>query len=165
MLTQPEIQEIFQQHVPDAVGIRFVSQHEFILKALENPYILEQIRIGIYDFENIWTDFLSAACSYPQRNVLEICYDLIVSHSEGVADELTHAYVTMMAAHEAHHFHVNHVPDDVSGLAQAEVDCLRETMQAHPELSMQVEQFEAASPVFQRVYDRMRRAFPEQVFS
>lgn len=163
--SKTEVQDIFEFFMPDAVQTRFVSREEFIQSALGNPYIIHQINLGIYTVENIWTDFLSAACSYSSLGYVEVCYDLIVAHSEGVDDDLTRAYVTLMAAHEAHHFHVNHVPDSVQEHAQAEVDCLHETMRAHPELSMQVEQFEAASPVYQRVYDRMRRTFPKQVFS
>lgn len=157
MLSSDEVLEIFKIHMPENVHIRMVTKEEYIQCALGNPFIQKQIQVGIYDFANIWTDFLSGACAYPGMDLVEVCYDILHDHMEGVDDvTLCHAYITMMALHEAHHFHADESPQGWEEHTVSETACIQAVSSEHPDLSSEVERFEAASAVFQRVYERMR---------
>lgn len=165
MLSCEEIVEIFRTHVPEEIDIQVASRKEFISSALNNIYVQRQIEVGIYTDESIWTDFLSPVCSYSKLNRMVICYDLLVDHCEGVQDtDLIQAYITMMALHEAHHFHVNDMPHDFKSHIEAEMECVRKTTETNMDLSDMVERFENQSVVYQRVYNRLRPMFPS-VFS
>lgn len=155
MLSQPEVESIFRDHLPVDVEIEFVDRAAFIRTAMEHSFIQKQIEVGIYDERNIYTDFLSPACSYSQFKRLELCYDLMVDHAVGVSDDLTTAYLTAMAMHEAHHFHTDHVPGDAEAHALAELECIAETKRKDPALEARAQEFERMSPVYKRVYERI----------
>ena len=156
MLSQSEVYEIFAKHVPDHVDVLMVPVDDYIGRALEHSFIQRQIDVGIYTEENIFTDFLSPACSYRQFDRLEVCYDLIAAHAEGVSDELTVSYLTNMAVHEAHHFHEDHpIPVGATQHALVELACIELTAAQDPALNAKVQQFEQESPVYRRVYERI----------
>lgn len=155
MLNKSEVHDLFRQHVPDDVKIVWMDLETYVVRAIEHPFIQAQIELGIYNDINIFTDFLSPACSYSQSGRLEICYDLLVAHAEGVDETLTRAYLTMMALHEAHHFHVNEVPSGAEAHGHSELECIAETAAENPEIEALSQEFENVSPVFQRVYARI----------
>lgn len=155
MLSQEAVETIFRTHVPDHVSIEFIDRVTFIRTALDHSFIRQQIEVGVYTEQSIYRDFLSPACSYSQFNRLELCYDLMVDHAEGVDDDLTEAYITAMAMHEAHHFHTNHVPTSADEHALAELECIAVTKAKDPALEAKAQQFERQSPVYKRVYERI----------
>jgi hypothetical protein len=155
MLSVPEVESIFRDYVPEDVHIEFVDRVTFIRSALNNTFVQMQIEVGIYDEKNIYTDFLSPACAYSARKRLELCYDLMVDQAAGVDDSLTTAYLTAMALHEAHHFHVNHAPSGPEEQALAELECIAETKAKDPALEARAQEFERNSAVYKRVYERI----------
>lgn len=155
MLSKSEVHSLFREHVPDEVLIVWVDPETYINRAMQHPFIQAQMDIGIYNEENIFTDFLSPACSYTQAGRLELCYDLLAASAEGVDEELTRAYLTMMALHEAHHFHVNAQPQNAQAHGHSELECIAATAASNPEVEALSQEFENVSPVFQRVYARI----------
>lgn len=156
MLSQDEVGSIFHDHLPIDVDVVFVERAAYIRSALEHSFIRKQIEVGIYTEKNIYDDFLSAACSYKGRKEVEVCYDLLVAHAEGVDDDLTTAYVTAMALHEAHHFHEDHpVPQTADEHALTELACIAATKENDPALEAKAQEFERKSAVYKRVYERI----------
>lgn len=165
MLSQSEVERIFRDHLPDDVAIEWIDRAAFIRTAMEHSFIKQQIAVGIYNERNIYTDFLSPACSYSQFKRLELCYDLMVDHAEGVTDDLTTAYLTAMALHEAHHFHTDHVPGNAEEHALAELACIAETKAKDPALEARAQEFERMSPVYKRVYERIAELQKARIMS
>lgn len=163
MLNKVEVLDLFRQYIPDTIDIVWVDPDTYIDRALEHPFIQAQISVGVYDEENIYEDFLSPACSFSQFNRLELCYELMASHGDGVDDRLTRAYLTIMALHEAHHFHTKRVPSGVEEHGHSELECIAVTAANHPEMEALSQEFENASPVFQRVYARIAHLQKERV--
>lgn len=155
MLSQAEVESIFRDYLPEDVEVLFVERAAYIRTALQHSFIQKQIEIGIYTDSNIYDDFLSPACSYTLRKEVEVCYDLIVDHAQGVADDLTLAYVTAMASHEAHHFHEEHKPSTADEHALTELACIAATKAKDPALEAKAQEFERMSPVYKKVYLRI----------
>lgn len=155
MLSQTQVESIFREWIPADVTIVFAGRAEFIRSALDNPFIKMQIEIGIYDESNIYTDFLSPACAYTMTKRLVLCYDLMVDHAVDVPDDLTVAYLTTMAIHEAHHFEEDCRPGSAEQHAASESACIAATQTKDPALAARTEEFEALSAVYQRVYERI----------
>lgn len=156
MLSQTDVYEVLVQHLPAHVDIVFVGLDDYIATAKKNPFIQRQIAVGIYNDQNIREDFLSAACSYVLADRLEVCLDLINAHIEGVQPRLVQAYLRNLAAHEAHHFHEKNTPDDALAHAHNELDCIETVRREYPDLDAMNQEFEAQSPVYQRVYARIQ---------
>lgn len=156
LLTKADVYVAFITYLPAKVDIVFVDLDDYIQKALLNPFIQRQIGVGIYDHDNIKTDFLSAAVAYPQQSRLEISLDLINAHAEGVDLDLVEAYLHNMAVHEAHHFHESNAPGTAIEHAHNELECIEAVRQKYPDLDAKSQQFEAVSPVYQRVYARIK---------
>src|SRR4051794_34991097 len=156
MLTKRECLKIFKTHLPKTAKITVVTSEQFVAQALAHPFIQTQIRVGIYSAENIHTDFLSCAVTYSTQNRMDFCYEQFLLQAEGVDDATARAYLTHVALHEAHHFHTRCAPIGVSNQAQAELKCIQDVARNFPEVTSAAALFEAASPVFQRVYSRMR---------
>lgn len=154
MISQGEVLAIFGTHLPTDVHIEFLPLREFVDKSLESPFIQRQIEVGIYNLSNIYDDFLSPACSYVQQRYVEVCYDLLVAHAEGVEDEaLIRAYVVSIAQHEAHHFHQNLLPVTWQEHAYSELECIHDAFD--PEMERDVELFQEQSVVYSRVFGRL----------
>jgi hypothetical protein len=163
MLSQVEVESIFRDYIAEEVKIEFVDRVTFIRSALDNPFIKMQIQVGIYDEKNIYADFLGPACAYVGQRRLELCYDLMVDHAAGVADDLTTAYITAMAMHEAHHFETDHVPTDAEGHALSELECIAATKAKDPALEARAQEFERKSSVYKRVYERIAEIQKERI--
>lgn len=155
MLSQAEVLNIFRTYIPEGIEVVFIDRAEFIRSALFNPFIQKQIEVGVYTEKNIYKDFLGPACAFSQSKRLELCYDLMADHAEGVDDELTIAYLTAMALHEAHHFHIDHMPGSAEEHALSELECIAATKQKDPALEARAQEFERNSPVYSRVYERI----------
>lgn len=156
MLSKAAIEHIFREYLPEDVKVMFVNRVEYIRRALDHPFILSQIQIGIYTEESIYTDFLSPACAYTGRRELEVCAELLEDHADGVPDDLTEAYIRAMAMHEAHHFHEEHEkPSTAEQHALTELACIKATKEKNPALEALAQEFERTSPVYVRVYARI----------
>lgn len=156
MLTKRECLKIFRQYVPMNVRINVVSSADFIRQAKGHPFIQTQISAGIYTEENFHQDFLSCAVAFSTLNQMDFCYEQFSIQAEGVDDATARAYLTHVALHEAHHFHARCAPVTASDHAHSELQCIQDVARDFPEVTSAAQAFEAASPVFQRVYARMR---------
>lgn len=156
MLSQHECLAIFEQYIPNTAKIRVVPSKDFIAQALEHPFVRTQIRVGIYTEEDFHQDFLSCAVTYSTLNRMDFCYEQFCLQAEGVDDETSRAYLTHVALHEAHHFHTRCVPIGPMDQAEAERKCIEDVARDFPEVTSAAAAFEAASPVFRRVYARMK---------
>lgn len=154
MISQIEVEEILREHLSD-VRITFIRRRMYVDMSLSNSFIKAQVDAGIYDLDNIYDDFLSAMRSFPALGELDVCYDLIQSYSEDVDDALTRKWLKMVAVHEAHHFAEAANPLTAGAHVVNEMACIQTTRDANPELAKLADEFEAASPVFQRVYKRI----------
>lgn len=156
MLSRRECVKIFEKYLPRTAKLRVVSSEDFIAQALGHPFIRTQIHVGIYTEENIHQDFLSCAVTYSTLNRMDFCYEQFALQAQGVDDDVARAYLTHVALHEAHHFHTRCTPVGVQAQAQAELKCIQDVARDFPEVTSAAQAFEAASPVFQRVYARMQ---------
>lgn len=157
VVTEDRVREIFAEYVPDVVEIEFIDREKYIRDGMLNPFIAEQMRIGIYDETNIHTDFLSVAKAYSLLRRIEICLDLLNEHVAGLSDELTAAYISWLAAHEAHHFEDAHMlpASDPRVQAMHEKDCNTLIEERYPHLTMAMDRIERLIPAYQRVYQRI----------
>jgi hypothetical protein len=158
IITQRQVREIFEQYLPaNVVAIEFVGKDKFIREAIRNPFIAEQMRIGIYDEDNIFEDFLTIAKAYSLLRKVEICMELLQDHVADLSDELGVAYVHWHAAHEAHHFEDAHMlpADDPRTQALHEKACNDLVSERYPQLEALMTMVETNSPVYQRVYKRI----------
>lgn len=156
MITQDQVLDIFIEHLPD-VSISFIPREDFIYLALLSPFIQRQIGMGIYDNDNIYTDFLSPAFSYPALNRLNICYELLLESTIGTDLNVAIGYITNIAVHEAHHFEELTTPQTADDHASNELECINAVAIKHPHLAELTAKFEETSHMFQRVYKRMKR--------
>jgi hypothetical protein len=157
MISGQAVREIFEQYIPDVVELAFVDKDTFIREAMLNPFIAEQMRIGIYDENNIHEDFLTVAKAYSLLRRVEICLELIQEHVADLDENLTIAYVHWHAAHEAHHFEDPHMlpANDPRAQALHEKSCNDLVSERYPRLEKLMEQIELTSPTYQRVYKRI----------
>jgi hypothetical protein len=156
-ITQRQVREIFEIYLPDVVTIEFLGRDKFVRESLLNPFIREQIRVGIYDEENIYTDLLSVAKAYSLLRKVEVCMDLIRDHVEFLDEELALAFIHWTAAHEAHHFEDAHMLPSGDPRVQAlhEKECNDLVAERYPHLEALMTEAELTSPVYQRVYKRI----------
>lgn len=156
-ITQRQVREIFEVYLPDVVAIEFLGRDKFVRDSLQSPFIQEQIRIGIYSEENIFTDLLSVAKAYSLLRKVEICMDLIRDNVEFLDEELTLAFLHWTAAHEAHHFEDAHMlpAGDPRTQALHEKACNDLVAERYPDLEALMTEVEMTSPVYQRVYQRI----------
>jgi len=156
MISQKECVRIFKQHLPKGTKVHVVSRESFVQQALNHFFIREQIRLGFYSEENIYTDFASCAVSYGTMNRMDFCYEMLCLQAEGIDDDLVRAFVAYVALHEAHHFHAQHRPRTVLEQAQAEEECINDVDRSFPDLAAKARKFEAESPVFRRLMSRVQ---------
>jgi len=156
MISQKDCVRIFKQHLPKGIKIVVVSKDSFVGQALNHFFIRKQIELGIYTEENIHTDFGSCAVSYGTKKRMDFCYEMLCLQAEGIDDDLVRAFVTYVALHEAHHFTAQHRPLTVLEQARAEEECINDVDQTFPDLAAKAREFEAKSPVYQRLLARVR---------
>lgn len=157
-LTEDRVIELFKEYVPDDVEIVFEDHAKYIINALVNPTVQLQMRLGIYDEVNIWEDFLGFARAHTEQNRIVIDMALVHSQSDGLSGELAEVLIRHAAAHEAHHFEHGHfgVAGSVQQQLHRETECEDLIASRYPELEARKREVEAASPVYQRVYERVK---------
>lgn len=154
--TEERLIELFMEYLPVDVKISFQDARSYVIDALGNPFVQLQVRVGIYDLGNVWTEFMGAAKSCVLLNEVVICPELLDNHLEGMTPELAEAYVRCIAAHEAHHFEHQHIyTTDMVEQAHREKDCNMLIAKRYPHLDKMREQAEAQSVVIQRVQQRV----------
>jgi hypothetical protein len=156
VISQKECVRIFKKHLPKGTKVNIVSRESFVQQALNHFFIQRQIELGIYDIANIHNDFVSCAVSYSEFNQMDFCYDMLCLQADGLDDTLVRAFVTYVALHEAHHLRAHHLPRTIHEQAQAEEECIAEVDRSFPDLAEKAHEFEAKSPVFQRVMQRVQ---------
>lgn len=122
MLSEREVRDIFVAELP-GVDIANVGRVPFVEQAMKHAFIRKQIEVGIYDEQNIYTDFLGVACSFVPLNRVEYSYELISLVAENVPNDITRRWLEMLAHHEAHHFKQQHRPMTWEQHAVAELEC------------------------------------------
>lgn len=156
VISKDEVRAIFAANLPDDVTIKMVPRLQHVETLRHHDYIREQIRIGIYDEGNLENDLLSAVSSYVMMRRIEICYDLLADYMKDVPDDVTLGYLLAVALHEGYHFKAgptysldDHIEQERE--ANEHVRTIAPTLWEHHQ------RFEELSPVFRRVYARMRK--------
>lgn len=157
VVTEDQVREIFAEFLPDVVAIVFVDKDTFIRESLLNPFIREQMRIGLYDEVNIHTDFLSVAKAYSLLRKIEVCLPLLIDHVAVLDEARGVSYIRWLAAHEAHHFEDAHMlpASDPRVQAMHEKDCNTLIEERYPHLTEAMTDIEKLIPAYQRVYARI----------
>lgn len=150
MLSEREVWEIFKRELP-GVDVVNVPRMSYVEASMKHVFIQQQIRLGIYNEDNIYTEFLSYARSYVPLNRVEYCYELLQLHAWSVPDAIVRAYVAHVAHHEAEHFRTTNRPGTWQEHALAELECTHSTDNSAEDA------FSKASPVVQRVYARIAK--------
>lgn len=154
-LDADEIREILVEHLPEGTRVVSVPLSEFMDESREHPYIQAQIKLGVYEEETLEEDFLSGVRSLSLVGLVEYCPDILANHMEGVPRRLCEAYIKGLAIHEAFHLQAP-IPLTADEVAQSEVDAAN-AVKKRKKLHKKVEEFEAQSPPYQRVYERLRK--------
>lgn len=155
MITKEEVVEIFRAQLPEETKIRVVPRSQHVETLRHHDYIREQIDLGIYTEEGLEDDLLSAVSSYVLLGRMDICYDLLVTYAEGVPDDVFLGYLLAVATHEGYHFRAGPTYTLEAHIEQ-EREANDHVQEAAPHLWELHQKFEALSPVYQRVYERMK---------
>lgn len=155
MLSDADIDTLFREFLPEDVTIVHDDLNTYITQALSHPFIQMQMTVGIYDKQNIYTDFMGPARAHSSQMRQVICTQVFNQLLEGVPEEIAKDYVRYVAAHEAHHFHADHAPVTAKDHAISEKQCVEQTEADYPELARAAEYVETEGPVGKRVRARL----------
>lgn len=155
MISKEEVIAIFQAQLPEDVQVRVIPKYQHVETLRHHDYIREQIDIGIYTEDDLEADLLSAVSSYVMLGRMDICYELLVEYAEGVPDDVTLGYLLAVATHEGYHFSAGPTYTMEAHIEQ-ERDANNHVQQVAPHLWELHQRFEELSPVYRRVYARMR---------
>lgn len=158
-LTPERVTDLFMEYLPAGVDVVFENPDTYVASAMSNPFVQYQIKLGIYDETNIWTEFLGVAKSIVVLDQVIVCLQLINGQVEGLPGDLAEAYVRHVAAHEAHHFEHNHAITTGNNLiaqAHRENECNQLIAERYPQLEQLRSQVDKQSVIISRVYKRIR---------
>lgn len=156
VLSEERIRALFSEYLPrPEISVLVLDAATFTGQALAHPYVKLQIQMGVYNEDNIRTDFLSPARVHTELDLQIICVEIFDHILEGIPDEIAENYVRHVAAHEAHHFHAEHEPVSAADHSASELVCAQEILTRHPELNEAVTYVEQNSPVYRRVFARL----------
>lgn len=160
-LTRELIYEVVRQYMPQDVNVVMVTHTYFMAQAKRSPWIQTQVRLGIYNAENIDEEFLSPMCAYVPQRTLDVDYELIINHMEDVDTIYAIGYVAEMALHERHHFEEHHEEtNDPIAQSKREHDCNEQVVENHPIVHYLSEAASKDSATISRVIARMESLSP-----
>jgi hypothetical protein len=147
------ILEVFEEVMPMAT-ISDLPLVRYVDNAKKNPFIELQVRMGIYNDENIYEDFLSPAVAHAGENRVIYSSELMQNLMYGVPDRLASIWVLSVASHEASHLTQGHV-----STTWEESLAIESQMHDHDGIDKAIAVLaalaETESAVFQRVYARI----------